>query len=142
MTGINLPERHLPNEISERASLRGNEYAWSVADIPLVIEAVRQANLINLGGQLQFRFVDGTACECYWVEVDTGKTVPDSRACDERVTQTAIAALRDFAAISLKYEFFEEGRRSFSAVFNEVEGQGCDPRDAMCFVWYAVEPSL
>jgi hypothetical protein len=140
VTGINPAERHLPKELIERASLRGNEYAWPVADIPLVIEAVRQARLINIGGQLQFRFADGTTCECYWVEVDTGKTVPESISWDERVAETATVALRDFATISSKYDFFEEGRRSFSAAFAEVERQGHDPRQTMCFVWYAAGP--
>jgi hypothetical protein len=95
----------------ERASLRSKEYACPVADIPLVIEAVRQANLINVGGQLQFRFADGTTCECYRVEVNSCKTVPESLSWEERVAQTATAALRDFA---------EEGRRSFGAAFHDV----------------------
>ena len=58
----------------------------------------------------------------------------------ERVVQTATVALRDFAAISSKYDFFEEGRQNFSAAFKEVEAHGCDPYQAMCFVWYAAEP--
>ncbi len=142
MTSGNLAERHLPNEILERASLRGNEYAWPVTDIPLIIEAVRQSNLVNIGGQLQFRFPDGTTCECYWVEVDTCKTVPESLPWAERVTQTAAIALRDFATLSSRYDFFEEGSCNFSAAFKEVETQGYNPHDAMCFVWYAAEPGV
>jgi hypothetical protein len=142
VTSAKMAERHLPNEILERASLRGNEYAWPVADIPLVIEAVGRSNLVNIGGQLQFRFPDGATCECYWVEVDTGKTVLESLAWAERVAQTATVALRDFATISLNYDFFEEGRQNFSAAFREVEAQGYDPHKAMCFVWYAAEPGV
>jgi hypothetical protein len=142
VTSGNLTDRHLPKELLERASLRGNEYAWPVADIPRVIEAIREANLINLGGQLQFRFADGPTCECYWVEVDPCKMVPESLPWDERVSRTAAAALRDFAAISANYDFLEEGRRNFSRVFHEVEAQAHDPREAMCFVWYAAEPGI
>jgi hypothetical protein len=139
----NLAERHLPKDILDRASLRGNEYAWAVSDIPLVVQAAREANLINLGGQLQFRLVDGSTCECYWVEVNTSKTVPESLPWRERVVQTATVALDDFAALSSRFDFFEEGRRSFTSAFAEAEARGDDPHDAMCFVWYVVSaPSV
>ena len=140
MDSAKMAERHLPPEVLERASLRGNEYAWPAADIPLVIEAVRLSNLVNIGGQLQFRFPDGATCECYWVEVDMYKTVPESLPWAERVVQSATVALRDFEAISSKYDFFEEGRQNFSPAFKEVEVYGYDAHQAMCFVWYAAEP--
>ncbi len=140
MASTKMAERHLPHEVLERASLRGNEYAWSVADIPWVIEAVRRSNLVNIGGQLQFRFPDGTTAECYWVDVDTYKTVPESLPWAERVVQTATVALKDFEAISAKYDFFEEGLRNFNAAFKELEAHGYDAHQAMCFVWYVAEP--
>jgi hypothetical protein len=90
-----LAERHLPDKILKLASLRGNEYAWPINDIPLAIEAACQANLISIGGQLQFRLPDDTTCECYWVEVDTYKSVPESLSWNERVAQTAVVAARD-----------------------------------------------
>ena len=58
---------------------------------------------------------------------------------DESVVRTAEVALRDFTRISKEYDFCEEGRRSFTAVFEEVESLGYDPRDSMCFVWYVAE---
>src|SRR5258708_4550498 len=66
---MTAPESRLPQHLIERASKRGRELAWSLDDIPEVIEAARDANLVSVGGQLQFRFQDGTTCECYWVEV-------------------------------------------------------------------------
>ena len=90
-------ERRLPKELLERASLRGKEYAWRIADIPEVIEAARRAGLVNVGGQLQFRFPDGKTRECYWVEVDTYRSVPQALLWDVRVAQTADVALADFA---------------------------------------------
>jgi len=46
-------------DLLARASLRGNEYAWPIADIPMVIDAARAANLVSIVGQLQFRLPDG-----------------------------------------------------------------------------------
>jgi len=49
------PETKLPAELLDRATLRGKEWAWPIGDIPEVIEATRQANMISIGGQLQLR---------------------------------------------------------------------------------------
>lgn len=49
----------LPKEIHGRATLRENEYAWPIAEIPSVIDAARLSNLVNIGSQLQFRIHDG-----------------------------------------------------------------------------------
>jgi hypothetical protein len=129
-----VEQRHLPRELLDRASLRHGEYAWPVTDIPLVIETVRRANLANVGGQLQFRFHDATICECYWVEVDTYKVVPQSLSWNERVAQTAAAALAGFLSISEKYDFLEQGR-CFTKIVGE-EARGLNLQEAMCFVWY------
>jgi hypothetical protein len=56
---VPIEEGALPPDIISRASLRGNEYAWPVETIPEVIEAARPNALVNIGGQLQFRFADG-----------------------------------------------------------------------------------
>jgi hypothetical protein len=68
-------EQHLPADILQRASLRGGEYAWLIKDVPSVIAAAKRANLVNIGGQLQFRIPDEGTCECYWVNVDTYRSV-------------------------------------------------------------------
>jgi hypothetical protein len=142
MTNPKMAERHLPNEILERASLRDDDYAWPVGDIPLVIEAARRSNLVNIGGQLQFRLPDGTTWECYWVEVDACRTVLESLPWAERVAQTAEIALANFAAISTKFDFLEEGRRNFGTAFKDAETRGYDLHEAMCFVWYAAERKI
>jgi hypothetical protein len=136
---MHSPERRLPKKLLERASLRGKEYAWRIADIPEVIEAARRAGLVNVGGQLQFRFPDGGTCECYWVEVDTYRSVPQALPWDVRVVQTAEVALADFARLASKYDFLEEGRRDFATHLKEVEERGGDPAEMMCFVWYVLD---
>ncbi len=132
---MNSPERHLPKELLECASVRGREYAWRIADIPKVIEAARRAGLVNIGGQLQFRLPDGGTCECYWVQVDTYKSVSKELHWAERVTQTADVALADFTRLASEYDFPEEGRRSFGAHLKEAEGRGGNAAEMMCFVW-------
>ncbi|HEY3779273.1 MAG TPA: hypothetical protein VGL35_14575 [Rhizomicrobium sp.] len=129
-------ELRLPHDLLQRASLRGNEYAWPIEDIPKVIEAARQANLASIGGQLQFRLPDGGTCECYWVEVDTYKSVPTSLPWQERVDQTATVALADFSRLLSKFDFVAEGRRSFAEHFKRLEAEGGDPTQMICFVWY------
>jgi len=133
---MKFSESLLPDHILKRANLQGNEYAWRPSDIPEVIEAARAANLVSIGGQLQFRFPDGGTCECYWVDIDTFKSVPVDLPWQERVTRTADAALREFRAVAAQYDFLAEGRSAFTKYFEEFESTGGEPADAMCFVWY------
>jgi hypothetical protein len=132
--------RDFLKELIDRASLRGNEYAWRLSDIPKVIRAARDAGLVNVGGQLQFRLPDGGTCECYWVEVDTFKSVPAGLPWGERVTRTAEIALADFASLESSYDLMAEGRRAFDSHLREVEARGIDPAETMCFVWYLLGP--
>jgi hypothetical protein len=131
-----LPDHALPPEILQRASRAGNEYAWGVHDIPDVIEAARLSNLVSIGGQLQFRLPDGSTCECYWVDVDTYKSVDTTLPWQERVTRTAEVALRDFQALQARFDFISEGR-GFAAL-DALVAQGRDPADFICFVWYVM----
>jgi hypothetical protein len=132
-------EYHLPQELLARASLRGNEHAWPVDDIPHVIEAARQTRLINIGGQLQFRIPAGGTCECYWVDVDTYRSVSKHLPWQERVERTAAAALQQFPRLPSEFDFVAEGRRGFGQQLEEFERQGHDPKEAMCFVWYVLD---
>jgi hypothetical protein len=128
-------ENQLPPEILARASLRDNEYAWPVGDIPDVIEAARQSNLVNIGGQLQFRMPDAI-CECYWVEVDTHKLVSDALPWATWVAKTADAAMERFSQLRKEIDFLSEGRREFEKYLSEYERDGATAQEAMCFVWY------
>jgi hypothetical protein len=129
-------EKALPDYLISRATLRGSELAWPIADIPEVIEAGRLAGLVSIGGQLQFRFPDGITCECYWVEVDTYRTVSSDLPRSERVTRTAAAALSMYATLQSKYDFSKEGREGFGEHVDRFEASGGCLIDAMCFVWY------
>jgi hypothetical protein len=134
---MNETETLLPKDLIARASLRGREYAWRISDIPEVIEAARSCGLVSIGGQLQFRFPDGSTCECYWVEVDTYKAMPTSFSTwAERVEKSAELARASYENLLASHDLIEEGRKAFSQVFSDFEQSGQDVSDAMCFVWY------
>jgi hypothetical protein len=133
---VQFPEKLFPHDLIERATLRGNEYAWPLEDIPKVIAAARERNLVSIGGQLQFRFPEGGTCECYWVEVDTYQIVPSNLPWADRVARTADAALADLRDLQARCDFIAEGRTAFEEEFQKWEAKGGDPAVAMCFVWY------
>jgi hypothetical protein len=130
-----MAEARLPAEILAKASLRGDEYAWRADDIPLVIDAAREASLVNIGGQLQFRGPDFT-CECYWVEVDTYKAIAGDLPFEVRVDLTAKAARDAFDQLRREVDFLAEGRTAFVEVLNRYEEEGGALSDVIWFVWY------
>jgi hypothetical protein len=130
-----MAEARLPPEILAKASLRGDEYAWRVDDIPLVIDAAREAGLVNIGGQLQFRGPEFT-CECYWVEVDTYKAIARDLPFEVRVDLTAEAARRAFEKLRREVDFLAEGRTAFANYLSPYEAKGGALPDLMWFVWY------
>ena len=133
---MRLAELSLPPHILAKASVHGLEYAWPVDSIPEVIEAALNANLVNIGGQLQFQLEGCGTCECYWLEVDTFKSVPKSLPWQDRVAQSAKAALDQYSNLRRKSDFLAEGRGAFQKTFREYEQLGRNPADAMRFVWY------
>ena len=133
---MHFAEKLFPEDVIARATLRGREYAWPVGDIPTVIEAARSANLINIGGQLQFRIPEGGTCECCWVEVDTYKEVAEDLPWTERVLATAATALSQFQKLCDECDFVAEGRTAFGDHLGEFEAQGGNLNEALCFVWY------
>ena len=125
----------LPADLLARATLRGNEYAWPIDDIPEVIEAARKANLVSIGGQLQFRLPEGT-CECYWVEVDTYLSVRKTLPWRERVERTAEIGASDFAKLCNSLDFLAAGRKGFAKHLDALIAEGGDPCASIYFVWY------
>jgi hypothetical protein len=61
----------LPHEVLEGATLRGNEYGWSVTSFPVALERAEAHGYACLGGQFQFRLEDGSTCEMYWLSADS-----------------------------------------------------------------------
>ena len=128
-------EAHLPPDILARATRNGNEYGWSVADIPQVIEAARAAGLVNIGGQLQFILPNGT-CECYWIDVDTFKQLSTSLPWDQQVQLSARIALAEIQRLQKEKDFIAEGRKAFAEHLASYEASGGNLSDVMRFIWY------
>ncbi len=59
----------LPEYILDKAIRSGSEYGWRRCDILEVVEAAKQTQLGNLGGQVQYVLPDAT-CELYWLRYD------------------------------------------------------------------------
>ncbi len=132
--------KNFPKHLLDRATLRGREFAWQLNDIPSVIEAVKATGYISIGGQLQFRLEDGGTYECYEVEVNTCKTLEKlDRA--EHVSASAAEALRQFDRLPNEFDFIVQGRAGFGKIFDERGATESDIKEAMCFVWYAENPT-
>ena len=61
----------LPPNISQGATLRGNEYGWRVSAFPDALANAQAHGYACLGGQFQFRLDDGSTCEMYWLEANS-----------------------------------------------------------------------
>jgi hypothetical protein len=61
----------LPTVIAIGATLRGNEYGWTIPAFPNAIAEAEARGYACLGGQFQFRLDDGSICEMYWLSVDS-----------------------------------------------------------------------
>ena len=55
----------LPSDVVEGATLRGNEYGWSISSFPDALSRAEKKGYGCLGGQFQFRLDDGSTCEMY-----------------------------------------------------------------------------
>jgi hypothetical protein len=55
-----------------------------------------------------------------------------------RVERTAEVAARDFESLRSRFDFMSEGRKAFAPYLSELEAEGLDPADSMCFVWYVL----
>lgn len=63
----------LPPDVLEGATLRGNEYGWNVSSFPHAVARAEANAYACLGGQFQFRLEDGSTCEMYWLNADSGE---------------------------------------------------------------------
>jgi hypothetical protein len=72
----------LPSELVEGATLRGNEYGWSIISFPVALERGVRHGYACLGGQFQFRLGDGSTCEMYWLSADSTERLPGEQWAD------------------------------------------------------------
>jgi hypothetical protein len=95
----------LPPDILQGATLRGNEYGWSVSSFPEAVARAEAQGFACLGGQFQFRLNDGTTCEMYWLDADPKERTPGEswvdychRSCSEVLSRFQyLASTTDFS---------------------------------------------
>jgi hypothetical protein len=128
-------EQRLPQNALNKATWRGNEYAWPLPAVEEVVIAARDCSLANLGGQIQFRVPEGT-CELYWLTA-----APDDRRPDEPwsayVNRTADEVLSRFRLLQSRTNFVKEGV-SFP-LLQHLHDQGVNLDQYLCFVVYFEE---
>lgn len=122
----------LPGELTEKATLRGKEFAWSVADFPSVLVRAQELGYACLGGQFQFR-PPGSTCEMYWLSAD-----PDKREAQESwatfADRSCGEVLDRFRSVLSTVDFLKEAQRWPDVA--ELSGPAAEPREHLCFVAY------
>ncbi len=124
----------LPSELTEEASLRGNEYAWTPSAFPHVLASAEAFGFACLGGQFQFRTPDAT-CEMYWLNADATDRLVDepwstfvARSCEEVSSA--------FSALLQSTDFLAEAQCWPDVP--ELSGAGASPEQYLCFVAYFI----
>jgi hypothetical protein len=123
----------LPRELIDKASQRGNEFAWRRHDLPAVFAAARHAALGNLGGQVQFRLPDAT-CELYWQNFDV-RTRGEAEPWLAFLDRSAADVLDALARLPADDELIRDGIAHFEAL-RIAAAAGSDLRQALAFVCY------
>lgn len=121
----------LPDSVIRKASTPEHEPAWRMPDVEEALEAARQAKLACLGGQPQFRLLDGT-CEAYWLDYDPAERHPDETWASF-VDRTAHETLIRFRKICQETDFREEAK-TWSFLFQKMETEAYDPIADLWFI--------
>jgi hypothetical protein len=124
----------LPSELTEGASLRGNEYAWAPSAFPHVLASAEALGLACLGGQFQFRIPDAT-CEMYWLNADATDRLVDE-PWSAYVARSSAEVSSAFSALLQSTDFVADAQ-CWSDV-PELSGAGASPEQYLCFVAYFI----
>jgi hypothetical protein len=130
-----MPELRLPAAVLAKASLRGYEHAWRLADVPETIAAARECGLVTVGGVAQFRIPSGT-CELYWRSTDAEPRRP-SEPWSEYVARSAGEVLVGFRQLPVAEMVAEGLQWPEIAALREA---GVDVSEHLCFVLYFDAP--
>jgi hypothetical protein len=130
-----MHERRLPASVLGKASLRGYEYAWRLADVPEALAAARTCGLACLGGQVQFRVPEAT-CELYWRSADAEPRQP-GEPWAEYTTRSAAEVSARVQQLPVA-ELIAEGLQWPEIA--ALRDAGVDVSEYLCFVLYFDAP--
>lgn len=120
----------LPSELTEGASLRGNEYAWAPSAFPHVLASAEALGLACLGAQFQFRTPEAT-CEMYWLSAGATERLVDE-PWSTYVARSSAEVSSAFSALLQSTDFVAEAQ-CWSDV-PELSGAGASPEQYLCVV--------
>jgi hypothetical protein len=128
-------DEQLPSEITQGATIQGNEYGWSVSALPHALQKAPDLGYGCLGGQFQFRFKDAT-CEMYWLSADSNER-RDNEAWLEYCRRSCSEVLSGFQNLVETVDFRKQGESWAQAA--DAFAEGVDPRSVLVFVAYFVD---
>jgi lactate dehydrogenase-like 2-hydroxyacid dehydrogenase len=108
-----IEEKYLPNEILQKAIVSGKEYGWKRDDFKEVVDKTVEIGLGIIGGQVQFKFQDGT-CELYWHKYDTTERKPGENW-NDYCQRTKKECLSQFEKLPTDTELINEGIQSLTS---------------------------
>ncbi len=129
-----LQKTSLARQVLERAHADRFELAWRPLDIPAVIDAIRDADLVSLGGDPQFRFPDGSVAELPDHGIDITCVENTRLSWARQVTDSANEAMSLIGEISPE-ALVEQGWSRFYLAFSEQKAAGFDPADHLYITW-------
>lgn len=121
----------LPPDITQGATLRGNEYGWIVSTFPSAVAKAEVRGYACLGGQFQFRLDDGSTCEMYWLEADSAERT-DGESWTDYCRRSCTEVLQRFQRLMSKTDFGKEASNWKVKI---------DPIENLVFVAYFVQES-
>jgi hypothetical protein len=134
MTDAANPDGLLPAELLEGATLRGNEYGWRPECFPNALAIAEVSGYACIGGQFEFRLVDGTY-EMYWLAADASNRVDEESWSDY--------CQRSCGEVRKRFERLMQGTdfRGQVSEFQSLKARmiaGFDPLSTLVFVAYFV----
>ena len=124
-------KKYLPNEILQKAIVSGKEYGWKRTDFKEVVDKAVEIGLGIIGGQVQFKFPDGT-CELYWHKYDTIERKSGENWKDY-CQRTKKECLSQFEELPSDSELIKEGIKSFNFL---KEKSTSNLKDFLIFILY------
>jgi hypothetical protein len=128
-----IEEKYLPNEILQKAIVSGKEYGWKRDDFKEVVDKTVEIGLGIIGGQVQFKFQDGT-CELYWHKYDTTERKPGENW-NDYCQRTKKECLSQFEKLPTDTELINEGIQSFDFL-KEKDKKNLKLGDFLIFILY------
>jgi hypothetical protein len=129
-------EKYLPHNILQKAIVSGNEYGWRRPDFKATVEKAVEMGLDIIGGQVQFKFPDGT-CELYWHSYDTADR-KSGENWPEYCQRTKDECLKKFEKLPSDTDLIKEGIENFDFLREKANSDN-QLGDFLIFILYFID---